>query len=178
MALQKTCRIPGYRNYSLTTHKFAPVKVCKTPLDYHLSAAWSRENSEEETTSTSRAVATCTRLCSSQPCTQITYTTRMVLSAFDIYDRQLTNFTNVWEDAGMKKTILKLTLSKGQTRMVTLTNAYGIWQLVGEVGGTWGLFLGLSAITVLDGFEKMFVWGLTKIRMRNAPVITQRKLCC
>jgi hypothetical protein len=91
-----------------------------------------------------------------------------MLSAVDIYDRELTNFTNIWMDTVSKRTSLRLTMATSKIRVFTQTYAYGIWQLVGEVGGTWGLFLGLSAITVLNSLEKIGARCLKSFRAARA----------
>ncbi len=168
MAFTDTCRIPGYRNYSISS-EFAQVQVCKTEADYVKCPALGRSTSyPEKSRALTRATEACTKTCAARPCTQIAYKATRMLSAVDIYDRELTNFTNIWMDTVSKRTSLRLTMATSKIRVFTQTYAYGIWQLVGEVGGTWGLFLGLSAITVLNSLEKIGARCLKSFRAARA----------
>jgi hypothetical protein len=128
-----------------------------TESDFLSSVAFWRFLNAEKGNDIHGAVSTCRKTCKAIPCTNVAYTAKRVLSATNSYDQELKNFTNIWEDATNKTTKLKLTMSTGMTRVFTQMYAYEVWQLVGEVGGTWGLFLGFSAITVLDAFEKFVI---------------------
>jgi hypothetical protein len=70
---------------------------------------------------------------------------------------ELRNFTNIWEYNTTRWSQLFLTVSKTKVRVFKQQHAYDIWALVGEIGGTWGLFLGLSALSVLEYLENAFL---------------------
>ena len=67
-----------------------------------------------------------------------------------IYD---VNFAPLSKSPGTKKSIIKMQLASTSVQFIEDTIAYDLQSLIGEVGGTLGLLLGLSFVSVFELIE-------------------------
>ena len=160
--MKPVCRIPGYRNRTVfpgfTANGQEP-EVCRTGPHYRAlkdRLDWSRAGQS--------IYDDCTALCP-KPCVRLQYEGKDVTNAEAAAASVMTNFTNAWNDFRRRDSVLKFVVKSPYVKVIEQQYAFGMHQLIGELGGTWGLFLGLSILSVLNFLEEIF---LVLLRKRNA----------
>jgi hypothetical protein len=164
--MKPVCRIPGYRNRTVTSPEFTfngqdEPEVCQTGAHYRAlrtSLDWSR--------TAQRTYEQCTALCP-RPCVRLQYEGKDVTNAEDAAASVTTNFTNVWTDFRRRETVLRFVVKSPYVKVVEQQYAFGLHQLIGELGGTWGLFLGLSILSVLNVIEELSLVILRRYRLKR-----------
>jgi hypothetical protein len=165
--LKHVCRIPGYRNRTVSpefSSNGQEPEVCRTAAHYRAlksSLDWSRAAARAQ-----GAYDECAALCP-RPCVRLQYEGKDVTNAEDAAASVTTNFTNVWTDFRRRETVLRFVVKSPYVKVVEQQYAFGLHQLIGELGGTWGLFLGLSILSVLNVIEELSLVILRRYRLKR-----------
>ena len=72
-------------------------------------------------------------------------------------DPDAKKLTDIWEEQKPRGFYITLDAAKGTLKVIEQAYAYDSHQLIGELGGTWGLFLGLSLLDILRMFERLLL---------------------
>jgi hypothetical protein len=160
------CRIPGYRNKT-TSPSFTPngqePEVCQTGAQYR--ALW-RGPQLDWYKAGKQTYDECAALCP-QPCVRLEYEGKDVTNAEAAAENVMTNLTDVLNDFKRRESVIRFLVRTPYVKVIEQQYAFGFHQLVGELGGTWGLFLGLSILSVLNFVEELSLMLLQKHRMKR-----------
>jgi hypothetical protein len=90
-----------------------------------------------------------------RPCTTVQYNTKAVVTTDGStkLPNGLPKGYGEWPSSMW--TTVKIEVLDRFVRTTTQQYAYGVKELVGELGGSWGLFLGLSFVSVLQMIEQL-----------------------
>ncbi len=124
---------------------------CRTPDDYSL---WFNHSWLDPTTRD--IFKACDGSCL-RSCTRMQYEWTDMSGRSTSGDPDARNLTDIWEEAMPRSFYITLDTSKPTFKVIEQQFAYDSHQLLGELGGTWGLFLGLSLLDILRLFERIIL---------------------
>ncbi|ESN94081.1 hypothetical protein HELRODRAFT_180249 [Helobdella robusta] len=124
-----------------------------------------------------------TILCSCPPmCNEINYETSITGSRFSRYifdvikKRMAENETQ--EDFQENAVVVRIYFSSLQYTKITTVVAYSVMALLSDLGGTFGLLLGSTFLTLVEVFEllwDLFLYVLLKKKMKKETVVSKKK---
>jgi hypothetical protein len=156
--------MPGYRNKDVRPD-LPYVPACKTNEEFHkgseavrtaITALFRDDNDNINMSKLESCYSQC-----GIPCETWTY--QLYVDSNKKHDAK---FTDLWRTEYVMRSALRINMVQSKIKVLEEQLTYGLNQMIGEIGGTWGFYLGFSIINMFYFFGQVSVL-IKNIRLKR-----------